>query len=126
MAGPPLWDKPMSDHLPAHCCCHVFSSASPIDCLQVVLGTATFHTLARAERAPFDPPATVGQVLELLRAGRLGQAAGLGPRRLGEIQAGLVLAGLVVSDVTPPAKGPPHAPGTGPVCFGDEEEPPPC
>jgi hypothetical protein len=84
------------DHLPAHCCRHVFTAGCPIDCLQAVLGTATFHALARAERAPFDPPATVGQVLELLRAGRLGLAGDLGPRRLGEIQAGLVLAGLVV------------------------------
>jgi hypothetical protein len=99
----------MSDHLPAHCCCHVFTIACPIDCLEVVLSTATFHTLVRAEYAPFDPPATVGQVLKMLRAGRLGQVCGLGPRRLGEIRASLVLAGLDLSDDTPPAKdGPPY------------------
>lgn len=128
MAGPAPEDKPVSDHLPAHCCCHIFTPACPVDCLKVVLGTATFNALARAERAPFDPPATVGRVLGLLRAGRLGLAAGLGPRRLGEIQAGLVLAGLVISDATPPAKGrPPRAAGTSALRSRDEgEEPPPC
>jgi hypothetical protein len=42
-------------------------------------------------------------VLDLLREGQLGLAAGLGPRRMGEIQAGLVLAGLDITDCTPPA-----------------------
>lgn len=85
------------DHLPARCCCHVFTPACPIDCLSAVLSRATFHVLARAERAPFDPPATVGQVLDLCRTDRLGLAVGLGPRRLSEIKAALVLAGLPLS-----------------------------
>jgi hypothetical protein len=85
-----------ADHLPAECCCHVFTPACPVDCLSAVLSTAAFHALARAECAPFDPPTTVGQVLDLWRAGRLGQAAGLGPRRLGEIEAALVVAGLAL------------------------------
>jgi hypothetical protein len=66
-----------------------------------VISRATFGALARAYDAPFDPPATVGQVIELLRQRRLGQAAGLGPRRLGEIEAALVLAGFVISDTAP-------------------------
>jgi hypothetical protein len=103
----------MSGHLPADCCRHVFTRACPIDCLRVVLGTATFHALARAEGAPFRPPATAGQVLELLHAGRLGLAAGLGPRRLGEIQAALVLAGFPLGDAARPARGVPPAPGSG-------------
>jgi len=116
----------MNDHVPAHCCRHVFTPACPIDCLQAVLSMATFNTLARAERAPFGPPATVGQVIELVRQKRLGQAAGLGPRRMGEIQAGLVLAGLVIGDVTPPENGRmPKTPGS--VCSSDEKkEAPPC
>jgi hypothetical protein len=122
--GRPPTDRQARDHLPANCCCHVFTTACPVDCLQVVLSTVTFHTLARAERAPFDPPATVGQVLELLRAGRLGLALGLGPRRLGEIRAGLVLAGLVLTEDTPP--GPGHRPPGSSVRFAEEEEPPPC
>lgn len=65
------------------------------------MSKAAFNPLARAYNAPFDPPTTVGQVVELLRQGRLGQAAGLGPRRLGEIEAGLVLAGFVISNGTP-------------------------
>jgi hypothetical protein len=103
----------------------VFAAACPVDCLEVVLSTVTFHTLARAERAPFDPPVTVGQVLELLRAGRLGLAFGLGPRRLGEIRAGLVLAGLVLSEDPPSITGRPPTPDSS-VCSAEEEEPPPC
>jgi hypothetical protein len=124
MDGPPLGGGPPRAHLPAKCCRHVFSPACPVDCLAAVLSTVTFHTLARAERAPFDPPATVGQVLELLRAERLGLAFGLGPRRLGEIRAGLVLAGLVL-DATPPTAGRPPKPGSS-VRFTEEEEPPAC
>jgi hypothetical protein len=103
----------------------VFTAACPVDCLATVLSTVTFHTLARAERAPFDPPATVGQVLALLRADRLGLAFGLGPRRLGEIRAGLVLAGLVLDATPPTASRPPERDGSS-VRFTEEEEPPPC
>jgi hypothetical protein len=112
----------MSGHLRADCCCHVFSPACPVDCLRVVLGTATFHALMRAEWASFTRPATVGQVLDLWRAGRLGLGAGLGPRRLGEIEAGLVLAGFALTDDTPPARGRPPA-AASPVCSSDEEDP---
>jgi hypothetical protein len=115
----------MSGHLPADCCCHVFTRTCPIDCLRVVLGTATFNALARAECASFSPPAMVGQVLDLWRAGQLGLAAGLGPRRLGEIEAGLVLAGFALTDDTPPARGLPPAAG-GPACPSDEKEEPSC
>lgn len=125
MDAPMLPEKPTSGHLPAGCCRHVFSPACPVDCLEVVLSTATFHTLARAERAPFDPPATVGQVLELLRTRRLSQVFGLGPRRLGEIQAGLVLAGLALSQDTPPGAAPPSKAGSDSARF-TEEEPPSC
>ena len=44
--------------------------------------------------APFDPPETVADVLGLHRAGRLRQISGLGRRRIGEIEVGLVFAGL--------------------------------
>lgn len=126
MTAPPPGGRTIGDHVPAHCCRHVFTPACPIDCLQVVLGTATFHALARAERAPFNPPATVGHVLELLRAGQLGLAAGLGPRCIGELQAGLVLAGLVISDATPAAKArPSRTAESGPPCSRDEKEEPP-
>ena len=91
----------MSDHLPATCCCHTFTPTCPIDCLRTVVSQAAFRAVARAEDAPFGPPVTVGQVIELLRQGRLGQANGLGPRRLGEIEVGLVLAGFVISDGAP-------------------------
>jgi hypothetical protein len=108
-------EPPGREHLPAHCCCHVFTPWCPLDCLEVVLSTATFHALVRAEPAPVPPLATVGQVAALLRAGRLGDVAGIGPRRLGEIEAGLVLAGMAL---TPPA--PAGGPGCGPGCGPDE------
>jgi hypothetical protein len=107
----------MSGHLPADCCCHVFSRACPVDCLRVVLGTATFHALARAECASFTRPATVGHVLDLWQGGRLGLAAGIGPRRLGEIEAGLVLAGFVLTDDTESAPSPPPSRG---ACASDD------
>jgi hypothetical protein len=93
--------NPMRDHRSPNCCQHVFTSSCPVGCLRAVLCTATFHALVRAERAPFSRPATVGQVLGLLREGRLGLAVGLGPRRMGEIRAGLVLAGLDITGCTP-------------------------
>ena len=109
----------MSDHIPARCCRHVFTPACPIDCLQAVLTMATFNTLARAETPLFDLPATVGQVIALLRQKRLSQAAGLGPRRLGEIQAGLVLAGLVIGDSDAKKEPPlPVTPATSPAPAG--------
>lgn len=110
----------MSGHLPADCCCYVFTRTCPIDCLRVVLGTATFHALARAECASFSRPATVGQVLDLWRAGRLCLAAGLGPRRLGEIEVGLVLAGFALRGATESAQSPPLSPGTGLACSSDD------
>lgn len=88
-------------HPPARCCRHVFTPACPIDCLAVVLSTATFHALARAHSAPFDPPTTVGQVLELRRASRLRLVGGLGRRRLGEIDVALVMAGFALGGPTP-------------------------
>jgi serine/threonine-protein kinase RsbW len=74
--------QPFEDgaHPAAHCCCHVFTPTCPVDCLAAVLSTATFHALARADGAPFGLPTTVGQVLELRRAGQLSRAAAM-PRR---------------------------------------------
>jgi hypothetical protein len=94
--APPLAGDLDGAHPVARCCCHVFTPACPVDCLAAVLSTATFHALARGGGAPFDPPATVEQVLELRQASRLGQVAGLGHRRLGEIDAALVMAGFAL------------------------------
>jgi len=88
----------MSDHLPATCCCHTFTPGCPIDCLQTVLSRAAFNTLARGYVAPRGRSATVGDVMTLCRQGQLTNVQGLGPRRIGEIEAGLVLAGLVLGD----------------------------
>jgi hypothetical protein len=102
----------------------VFTLACPVDCLETVLSAATISTLIRAEYAPLDTPATIGQLLGLLRAGRLGRVPGIGPRRLGEIRAGLVLAGLDLGEQIPSAEGGRMAPGAGSVRRTEEE--PPC
>jgi hypothetical protein len=65
----------------------------------------SLNPLARAYDAPFDPPRTVGDVLGLYLDGKLREIRGLGRRRISEIQAALVLAGL---DVTRPAGSPVH------------------
>jgi hypothetical protein len=117
--------NPMRDHWPSDCCQHVFTSSCPVDCLRAVLCTATLHALIRAERAPFSSPATVGHVLDLLREERLGLAAGLGPRRIGEIRAGLVLAGLDITGCAPPANSRRPSRGTGLGRPRDENQEPP-
>jgi hypothetical protein len=66
--------------------------------LSAVLSTDTFDALALAERAPFDPPTTIGQVIDVWRSGRLGLTGTLGPRRLAEIQAAPVVTGPVLAD----------------------------
>jgi len=73
---------------------HVITPDCPIDCLRAILSRRTFSFLARAYDAPFDPPETVGEVLQLRREHRLGQISGLGRRRIGEIEVGLVFAGF--------------------------------
>jgi len=65
-----------------------------IDCLTPVLSLMSFNPLARAYDAPFDPPRTVGDVLDLYWQDQLDKINGLGPRRISEIEAALVLAGL--------------------------------
>jgi len=84
-------DKPASNgsHDP-----HVITPGCPVDCLGAVLSRATFNPLARAYDAPFDPPETVGDVLRLREQGQLGKISGLGRRRIGEIEVGLVFAGF--------------------------------
>lgn len=57
-----------------------------------------FNPLDRAYQAPFDPPDTVGDVVDLFRAHQLNGIYGLGPRRVGEIEVALVFAGLVNDD----------------------------
>ena len=66
----------------------------PVECLLTVLGLRCFNPLARAYDAPFAEPRTVGDVLGLHARGQLREIRGIGPRRLSEIEAALVLAGL--------------------------------
>ncbi len=84
--------------MPTHvgrCCAHTITRECPVDCLRYVLSRVAFNTLARAYDAPFDPPKTVGDVVELYLRQRLDEICGLGSRRIGEIEVSLVYAGLI-------------------------------
>lgn len=66
----------------------------PVECLLTVLSLMSFSRLACARDAPFSPPFTVGDVMNLYTRRQLRKIRGLGPRRISEIEAALVLAGL--------------------------------
>jgi hypothetical protein len=66
----------------------------PVECLLTVLSMNSFNPLTRAHDAPFAEPRTVGDVIDLYTRRQLRKIRGLGPRRLSEIEAALVLAGL--------------------------------
>ena len=81
------------------------SPGCPVECLLTVLSLVSFNRLARAERAPFPPPRTVGDVMDLYARGQLRKISGLGRRRLSEIEAALVLAGLNIGQCQQPPAG---------------------
>lgn len=66
----------------------------PVECLLTVLSMNSFNPLTRAYDAPFPEPRTVGDVIDLYTRRQLRKIRGLGPRRVSEIEAALVLAGL--------------------------------
>ena len=66
----------------------------PVECLLTVLSLNSFNPLARAYDAPFDEPRTVADVMDLCARRELRKIRGVGPRRVSEIEAALVLAGL--------------------------------
>ena len=66
----------------------------PVECLLTVLSLNSFNPLTRAYDAPFAEPRTVGDVMDLVARRKLRKIRGIGPRRVSEIEAALVLAGL--------------------------------
>ena len=62
----------------------------PVECLLTVLSLNSFNPLTRA----YDAPRTVGDVMDLCTRRQLRKIRGVGPRRVSEIEAALVLAGL--------------------------------
>jgi len=82
---------------------HPVLADCPVDCLAPLLPSRVLHRLARAQSRSSDAaaacgaPATVGDVVRLLRQGRLGEIAGLGQIGLREIETALVSHGLVAA-----------------------------
>ena len=70
----------------------------PVECLLTVLSLNSFNSLTRAYDAPFGEPRTVGDVVDLYTRRQLRKIRGIGPRRISEIEAALVLAGLNLAD----------------------------
>jgi hypothetical protein len=66
----------------------------PVECLLTVLSLNSFNPLTRAYDAPFEEPRTVADVMDLCTRRQLRKIRGVGPRRVSEIEAALVLAGL--------------------------------
>ena len=66
----------------------------PVECLLTVLSLNSFNPLTRAYDAPFAEHRTVGDVMDLYTRRQLRKIRGVGPRRVSEIEAALVLAGL--------------------------------
>ena len=60
----------------------------------MVLSRMSFNRLTRAEGAPFGPPRTVGDVMDLYIGGQLRLIGGLGRRRFSESEVALGFAGL--------------------------------
>ncbi len=73
----------------------------PVQCLRGVLSGGAYVPLNRAYRASFEPPRTVREVVRLHQQGKLSEIRDLGPRRIGEIEMCLVLAGLVTDQPSP-------------------------
>lgn len=95
----------------------------PVECLLTVLGLRCFNPLARAYDAPFAEPRTVGDVLGLHARGQLREIRGIGPRRLSEIEAALVLAGLDLAGPQRRRAGRPAArPGAPPPAHNPTED----
>jgi hypothetical protein len=86
----PLTDAPRS-RVPHH---GPVTPDCPVECLLTVLSRNSFNPLTRAYDAPFAEPRTVGDVVDLYTRSQLRKIRGLGPRRVSEIEAALVLAGL--------------------------------
>lgn len=65
----------------------------PPECLLDVLSRKAWNPLMRGGNLT-DPPKTIGDVLNLYARNLLKEIDGLGSRRIGEIEAALVLAGF--------------------------------
>jgi hypothetical protein len=94
MSGQEPRDMPGDDRVRG-CRADPVRAGCPVGCLSAVLSAGAFNPLRCAYMARFEPPRTVGDVVQLCHQGLPGQIQGLGPRRIGEIETCLVLAGLL-------------------------------
>jgi hypothetical protein len=72
----------------------------PVRCLRAVVSAHAFEPLRLACLSWSDTPRTVGDVMRLHQQGRLSEIRNLGPRRIGEIEICLILAGLLTGQPT--------------------------
>lgn len=70
----------------------------PVECLLTALSRTSFNRVARSP----DEPRTVGDIVTLLTEGKLPGIEGLGPKRVGEIEAVLVFLGFNITGHTAP------------------------
>ncbi len=84
---------PGDEHMPT-CRADPVRADCPVGCLRAILSAHAFIPLSWAYMASYEPPRTVGEVARLHREGKLSEIRGLGPRRIGEIELCLILAGL--------------------------------
>jgi len=94
MNGQKTPEMPGDDHA-SGCDADPVRADCPVGCLRAVLSAGAFIPLRGAYMASFEPPRTAGDVAQLCHQGMLTEIRGLGPRRIGEIEMCLVLAGLL-------------------------------
>jgi hypothetical protein len=77
----------------------------PAACLLTVMSRKTWIPLSHGRSCLSEPPRMVGDVLDLYRDDLLGDIWNLGRRRVGEIEAALVLAGFDLGSLRHRAAG---------------------
>jgi hypothetical protein len=71
----------------------------PVACLLSVLGRKAWLPLSRAQGASYEPPQTVGDVLDRYVHRELGESWNLGKRRIAEIETALIFGGFDLSAI---------------------------
>jgi len=81
---------------------HVITAGCPLDCLAPQLSAMAFGPLRHELPWLLKRPVTVGDVVQMYLRRQLKHVRHLGPRRIGEIELVLTLAGLIAPPYDPP------------------------